>query len=211
MPPRLKTAEENSKTRTVIIDAARELFVNKGIESVTMREIAKRIGYSATSIYLYFADKEALLRAICDTDLLTLTTELKEALTLADPVERLLAICHAYTLFALSHPNHYRMMFMMPRPPHTPELSSLQQNSVEQDGYFLLKMVVEEVFKAGKFKSEIQDTELAAQTIWSATHGVCSLHIIMADDTWVNWRDIESRLQSMRGMIIRGMLKEPYA
>jgi len=48
----------------LIIDAARELFVTRGVEAVTMREIAKRINYSATSIYLHFADKEALLRAI---------------------------------------------------------------------------------------------------------------------------------------------------
>ncbi|MGV3581860.1 MAG: TetR/AcrR family transcriptional regulator [Methylophilus sp.] len=211
MPPRLKTDADKQKIRTLIIDAARELFVSKGVEAVTMREIAKRIGYSATSIYIYFSDKEALLRAICDTDLLKLATTLKEVLAIPDSVERLLTIGHTYALFALSHPNHYRMMFMMPRPPHAPELSSIQHNNVEQDAYYQLKMVVEEVFQAGKFKPEIQDPELVAQTIWAATHGVCSLHIIMANDTWINWRDIESRLQAMRGMIIRGMLKEPYA
>ncbi|MGZ8269683.1 MAG: TetR/AcrR family transcriptional regulator [Methylophilus sp.] len=211
MPPKLKTDADKQKIRTLIIDAARELFVSKGVEAVTMREIAKRIGYSATSIYIYFSDKEALLRAICDTDLLKLATTLKEVLAIPDSVERLLTIGHTYALFALSHPNHYRMMFMTPRPPHAPELSSLQHNNVEQDAYYLLKMVVDEVFQAGKFKSEIQDPELVAQTIWAATHGVCSLHIIMSNDTWINWRDIESRLQAMRGMIIRGMLKEPYA
>lgn len=210
MPPRIKSAEEKQKKRMVIIDAARELFVNKGVESVTMREIAKRIGYSATSIYLYFADKEDLLRAICDTDLLTLATALKKVLAIADPVERLLAIAHTYAEFALSYPNHYRMMFMTPRPPLLPEFSSVKQNSVEQDAYYQLKMVVEEVYQDGKFKPEIRDPELVAQTIWAATHGVCSLHIILADDKWVNWRDIETRLQAMREMIIRGMLKDSY-
>lgn len=210
MPPRLKTAEEKHKTRTVIIDAARELFVNKGVEAVTMREIARRIGYSATSIYTYFADKEALLRAICDADLLTLATALKEVLVIANPVERLLAVGHTYAIFALSHPNQYRMMFMTPRPPHARELSSIKHNTVEQDAYYQLKIVVEEVYQTGQFKPEIQDPELVAQTIWAATHGVCSLHIILANDKWVNWRDIESRLQAMRGMIIRGMLKESY-
>jgi AcrR family transcriptional regulator len=210
MPPRIKTQEEKQKIRDIIIDAARELFVNKGIEAVTMREIAKRIGYSATSIYLYFADKEALLRAICDKDLLKLAATLNEVLTIPDPVERLLTFGHTYSLFALGHPSHYRMMFMMPRPPHAPELSSIQHNNVEQDAYFQLKMVVEDVYKAGKFKPEVQDPELIAQTIWAATHGVCSLHIIMANDTWIDWRDIEQRLLATREMIIRGMLKEPY-
>jgi AcrR family transcriptional regulator len=211
MPPKIKTDQQRQQLRELIIDAGRELFVIKGVEAVTMREIAKRIGYSATSIYLYFSDKETLLRAICDTDLLKLAKTLKEVLAIANPIERLLTIGHTYALFALSHPNHYRMMFMMPRPPHAPELSSLQHNNVEQDAYFQLKMVVEEVFQVGGFKTEVQDPELVAQTIWAATHGVCSLHIIMQNDTWIDWRNIESRLQAMREMIIRGMLREPYA
>ena len=78
MPPKPKTEAERQQLRTLIIDAARELFVTQGVEAVTMREIAKRIGYSATSIYLHFADKDTLLRAICDTDFLALASALKE-------------------------------------------------------------------------------------------------------------------------------------
>ncbi|MGJ8619481.1 MAG: TetR/AcrR family transcriptional regulator [Methylophilaceae bacterium] len=210
MPPKLKTEAEKQKIRTNIIDAARDLFVSKGIEAVTMREIAKRIGYSATTIYLYFADKEALLRAICDTDLLKLAATLKEVLALEDPVERLLTFGHTYALFSLAYPNHYRLMFMMPRPVHAPESSSIIYNNHEQDAYFQLKTVVNEVYEAGLFKPELDDPELIAQTLWAATHGVCALHNTMANDTWIDWRDIETRLLAMRKMIIRGMLKVPY-
>ena len=210
MPPKVKTVQERQQLRALIIDAARELFVSKGVEAVTMREIAKRIGYSPTSIYLYFADKEALLRAICDTDLLKLAATLKMVLTIPDPVERLLTVGRTYSEFALSYPNHYRMIFMSQRLPYVPETSSIQRNNLEQDAYYQLKTVVDEVYAAGKFKPEIQNTELVAQTIWAATHGVNSLHIAMAKDTWINWCPIEDRLDAMREMIIRGMLKEPY-
>ncbi len=210
MPPKLKTEAEKQKIRTNIIDAARDLFVSKGIEAVTMREIAKRIGYSATTIYLYFADKEALLRAICDTDLLKLAVTLKEVLAIEDPVERLLTFGHTYALFSLAYPNHYRLMFMMPRPVHAPESSSIIYNNHEQDAYFQLKTLVNEVYEAGLFKPGLDDPELIAQTLWAATHGVCALHNTMANDTWIDWRDIETRLLAMRKMIIRGMLKVPY-
>ncbi len=210
MPPKLKTEAEKQQIRTTIIDAARELFVNKGIEAVTMRSIAKRIGYSATTIYLYFADKEALLRAICDTDLLKLAATLKEVMSIEDPVERLLTFGHTYSLFSLSHPNHYRLMFMMPRPAHAPESSSIIYNNYEQDAYCQLKTVVNQVYEAGLFKPELNDPELIAQTLWAGTHGVCALHNTMANDTWINWRDIETRLLAMRELFIRGMLKEPY-
>lgn len=92
MPPKSKTEIERQQLRTLIINTSRELFISRGVEEVTMREIAKRIGYSATSIYLHFSDKEALLRAICDIDFLALATSLKNLLQIANPVERLYAL-----------------------------------------------------------------------------------------------------------------------
>lgn len=209
MPPKPKTEAERQQLRTLIIDAARELFVARGVEAVTMREIAKRIDYSATSIYLHFADKEAVLRAILDVDMLALATSLKTILQIADPVERMQALGHGYAEFALSFPNHYRLMFMAERNPCDPEKSSLQQNNAEQDAYFLLKTVVNDVYLAGRFKLELQDVDLIAQTIWAGVHGVCSLQITMACDKWVNWTDISARLQLMQTVLIRGLLREP--
>ena len=208
MPPKPKTEVERQQLRTLIIDAARELFVTQGVEAVTMREIAKRIGYSATSIYLHFADKDTLLRAICDTDFLALASSLKAILQIADPVERMNALGFGYAQFALSHPNHYRLMFMNARTPYSPELSSLQQNNAEQDAYFQLKTVVNDVFLAGRFKPEFTDAELIAQTVWAGMHGVCSLEINMAQDTWVNWCGIEARLQMMQQTMMQGLLRE---
>ena len=208
MPPKPKTEIERQQLRTLIIDAARELFVTRGVEAVTMREIAKRINYSATSIYLHFADKEALLRAICDTDFLALANSLKSILQLPDPVARMLAFGQGYAQFALNHPNHYRMMFMTEHPPCDPLTSCVIKNNAEQDAYFQLKTVVNDVFVAGKFRQDLTDSELIAQTIWAGMHGVCSLQINMANDLWVNWREIEQRLQLMQLTLMRGLLRE---
>ncbi len=209
MPPKPKTELERQQLRTLIMDAARELFVSRGVEAVTMREIAKRIGYSATSIYLHFADKEALIRAVCDTDFLALANVLKNNLVGDDPVEGMLAIGNGYAQFALHYPNHYRMMFMTEHPPYDPATSCIQQNNAEQDAYFQLKTVVNEVFLAGKFKPDLNDADLIAQTIWAGMHGVCALQISMANDIWVNWASIEQRLQMMQLTLIRGLLHEP--
>jgi AcrR family transcriptional regulator len=208
MPPKQKTEAERQQLRKLIIDAARELFVAHGVEAVTMREIAKRIDYSATSIYLHFADKEAVLRAILDVDMLALATSLNTILQIADPVERMQALGYGYAEFALSFPNHYRLMFMAERTPCDPEKSSLQKNNAEQDAYFLLKTVVNDVYLAGRFRAELQDVDLVAQVIWAGIHGVCSLEINMAHDKWVNWADISARLQLMQTVLIRGLLRE---
>ncbi len=208
MPPKPKTELERQQLRTLIIDAARELFISRGVDAVTMREIAKRIGYSATSIYLHFADKEALLRAICDTDFLALATSLKSILQTQNPVERMHAMGRGYAAFALTHPNHYRMMFMTERTPCDPAESSLQQNNAEQDAYFQLKSVVNDVHAAGYFRVDLHDADLIAQTIWAGMHGVCSLQINMSEDKWIEWSNISDRLQLMQEVMMRGLLRE---
>ena len=209
MPPKPKTEFERQRLRTLIIDAARELFVARGADAVTMREIAKRIGYSATSIYLHFANKEALLRVICDTDFLALATSLKNVMLIVNPIDRLKALSSGYAAFALTHPNHYRLMFMTARTPcDDPEQSSLQRNSAEQDAYYQLKTVVNDVHVAGYFRADLKDADLIAQTIWAGTHGVCALQISMSEDKWVNWCSISARLQLMQQVMMRGLMKE---
>lgn len=208
MPPRIKTEEEKLKFRTQVIDVARDLFVSKGVEAVSMREIAKGIGYSATSIYSHFKDKEAILRAIVDTDFQNLATRLEGVLAIPNPVERLQTLGRGYAEFALNYPSHYRMMFMMPRPMCC-EDEKIKKNSAEQATYYQLLDTVTAVHATGAVKDGLDDPELVAQTIWAGIHGVCSLEIILADDQWVNWRAVEQRIEMMINMIGAGLMKEP--
>jgi AcrR family transcriptional regulator len=208
MPPKPKTELARQQLRTLIIDAARELFVQKGVEAVTMREIAKRIGYSATSIYLHFADKEAVLRAICDTDFLALAQSQTNILEVEDPVERMLALGKCYAQFAITHPNHYRLMFMTAHAPNYHEETSIEKNNAEQDAYFQLKSVVRGVYDAKRFRPELTNLDLIAQTIWAGMHGVCALHINMCEDKWVQWADLSARLTLMQTVLIQGLLRE---
>ena len=68
MGPRERRTREREETRSRILDAAREMFVQDGIEAVTMREIAKRIEYTPTAIYHHFRDKQALIEELCLID-----------------------------------------------------------------------------------------------------------------------------------------------
>src|SRR5215813_10283700 len=103
---------EREEMRQKIMNAARELFATQGYEAVTMRSIAERIEYTPTCIYFHFADKEALLREICDTDFARFAQELQPAAAQADALERIRLQGQLYLEFARKHPNHYRLMFM---------------------------------------------------------------------------------------------------
>lgn len=211
MPPRIKSEQDREKLRASILDAARTLFVERGIDAVSMREIAKKINYSATTLYHHFADKEALLQAVCDEDFLKLASGMHQVMQLPDLIARIQALGKGYAMFALQHPNHYRLMFMTPRAPCNPDITSIQQGNTEQDAYAQLKLVVQDAFDAGFFRPEITDAELIAQTIWAGIHGVCSLQIALGQEGWIQWADIEVRLQLMQSAMLHGLLKNPKA
>lgn len=209
MPPKIKSPEDRKKLRTNILDAARSLFVERGIEAVSMREIAKQINYSATTLYHHFADKEALLQAVCDEDFLALASGMREIMQIPDLITRIRALINGYAQFALQHPNHYRLMFMTPRAPCNLDITQIQQGNTEQDAYAQLKRVVQEAFEAGLFKPELTDFELIAQTLWASAHGVCSLEIALGHETWIHWTGVEARLSLMQNAILRGLLCHP--
>jgi AcrR family transcriptional regulator len=208
MPPKSKTEQEKQQMQTSIMDAARELFVNKGVEAVSMREIAKRIGYSATAIYLHFKDKESLLRAICEADFLSLSSALNDIFTIPDSLERMVALGQSYATFALTYPNHYQLMFMTRHPTNHPKNHAIEQNNAEQNAYLQLKTVVAAAHQDGRFRENLTDVNLIAQTIWAAMHGVCALQITMSQDDWFDWCDISDRLALMQDVMLRGLVRE---
>ena len=205
MGPKERREREREEIRTRILDAARELFANEGVESVTMRRIADRIEYSPTAIYFHFRDKEALLAELCDCDFRSFAHGFIEIAQIADPVERLRAAGRAYVSFGLNNPSHYRLMFMTPK---TTEASTIAKGNPEEDSYAFLKGIVAELMEQGRFRDDITNVDLAAQVMWSAMHGLVSLEIAKCKDEWVEWRPIEERAQTVSDMMIRGLLKD---
>ena len=58
-----KSPPKSEETRRRILDAALELFHDKGFESATMRDIAVRAGVATGAAYYYFASKDAIVLA----------------------------------------------------------------------------------------------------------------------------------------------------
>jgi AcrR family transcriptional regulator len=200
--------QHQDELREKILDAARELFVAEGVEAVSMRKVAVKIGYSATTLYNYFEDKEALLHALCDADFGALHDSLKKIGRIADPIERLRRLGQAYIRFALRYPSHYRLLFMTPRI-HRDEdaCHEIERGNPGQDAYAFLRQTVDLGLAAGVFRDEYRDAHLLSQVIWSAVHGVASLHLIMSSDPWVQWRPVEEVARTAVEVMIRGLVR----
>ncbi|HSP16961.1 MAG TPA: TetR/AcrR family transcriptional regulator [Thermoanaerobaculia bacterium] len=203
MGPRERREREREEIRTKILDAARDLFAAEGYEAVTMRRIAENIEYSPTAIYFHFRDKETLLKELCEHDFLTLAGQFASMEKISDPIEKLRATGRAYLQFGVTHPNHYRLMFMTPHPRIEPD--PLKRGNPEEDAYAFLKTIVTQAIAQKRFKPEYKDVELVAQTIWAGVHGVISLHIAKKNDDWVEWRSLEKRTTAMIDVLVEGL------
>jgi len=203
-----RRAREKEELRGKILDAARELFVERGYEAVTMRQIADAIEYSPTAIYLHFEDKLALVRSLCDRDFAALGKRFRKIATIADPIERLRRSGQAYAEFALKNPQQYRYMFLTPHPPIDPSESEIDRDNPREDAYAFLRWTVSEAIAAGRLRPELDDPELVSQIVWAGVHGIVSLRITNNSDKWVAWRSERKTVEAMIETLIRGLARE---
>jgi len=201
--------QQQDELRAKILDAARELFVVEGVEAVTMRKVAQKIGYTATTLYNHFEDKDALLRALCDSDFAALHDSFRRIGEIADPIERLRTLGQAYIEFALRFPNHYRLMFMTPRIPREVDCpAEAGRGNPDEDAYAYLRATIVQALESGQFRGDYHDPDLVSQVVWSGVHGVAALHLIMGNDTWVERRPVEEVARTAVELIIRGLVRD---
>jgi AcrR family transcriptional regulator len=177
--------ERRLETRQAILTAAEALFLEHGYEGFSLRQVAEQVGYSATTIYLYFRDKDELLFEVALEGFDRFGRALREAHgKAAAPFERLRAIGRAYVAFGLGHPLHYRLMFMQ-RGEFLQELHPAEQKPlIESDGFRVLFDAVGEALEAGVIRPG--DPLAVATLLWAGVHGVVSLAISMPflDEDW---------------------------
>jgi TetR/AcrR family fatty acid metabolism transcriptional regulator len=88
MPAESRRAEK----RTLIADAAVEVFAEKGFHQARVSDIARRAGVADGTIYLYFKNKEDLLLCIFEEKMEVLLTGLVDVLdAVDDPLEKIRA------------------------------------------------------------------------------------------------------------------------
>src|SRR5260221_2882801 len=105
--------QEKQELRHAILTAAGELFLEHGYERFSLRKVAERIGYSPTTIYLYFRDKDDLLFTVVDEGFGRFGQQLEAAAaSTQEPWARLIAHGRALLAFGLHQPVYYQLMFM---------------------------------------------------------------------------------------------------
>jgi AcrR family transcriptional regulator len=169
---RERREQQKEGLRRTIMKAAGELFLEHGYEGFSMRRVAERIGYSATTIYRYYEDKDDLLFAVVHEGFVEFSQRLAAAAeNTASPQKRLEALGQAYIKFGLESPIYYQMMFMQ-------RADLLFESRKEQTlpmiaSFDILQQAVSQAMDAGILKRG--DVGVYSHVIWSLVHGITSL------------------------------------
>ena len=106
--------------REALMAEGLKLLGERSAEDLSLREIARNVGVSATAVYRHFPDKGALLRALSQQGLEQLAAAQEAASDAAGGgAAGFRATGQAYVAFALANPALFRLIFAHP-PAHDP-------------------------------------------------------------------------------------------
>jgi AcrR family transcriptional regulator len=184
------TVFDQSDTRMAILEAARDLLARTGLEALSMRAVARRVGVSATAIYHYFENKEALMRSVVQTGYQRMESYLERATRqhALGSRERLQALGEAYVRFALENREYFKVLFMleMQRPQKL-------EDSPEGGGYRLLLETVSQAIESGAIRRA--DPELVAFHLWAYVHGLVNLLLAYPAESGEGAPDVTTALE----------------
>ena len=180
---------EGEKLREEILAAAASLLARTGDEAaVSIRAIAEAVGVSAPSIYRHFADKDALMMAVCEQVFERLDDTLEAAAAgIDDPLEALQARGEAYVRFGLEHTESYRLLFMVQHG-HRDGDAAYDLGAEELAGsraFGHLREAVERVLDAAGLQgADRPDGHAITCAMWTGVHGIVALRISFPDFPW---------------------------
>lgn len=204
---RRKARGEGHTRREEILDAAKALILEEGMERATIRSIAARLGVSSTALYLYFPDRDAIMLELCDRAFAALVQRFAAiAAEEAEPLRALKRMMETYVRFGLDHPDEYRLIFMVKQAipvGSDPQADALSDGpgTLGAKAFIGLRDVVARLVADGVLVRD--DPVKVAQMIWMAGHGMVSLLITMP---YFPWAEREELIRSHIDMPLRGLL-----
>ncbi|MEI9927947.1 MAG: TetR/AcrR family transcriptional regulator [Sphingomonas sp.] len=158
------------------------LLAERDAESLSLREIARSVGVSATSVYRHFPDKDALMAALAREGLDALAKAQRAAAAKADGADAAFAATgRAYVRFALANPALFRLIFASPE--FAPGKSG---GSDEPEALALLRR---NAAATGNSAPGDPMTEVRVVQAWSLVHGLAMLMLdgqIPVDDALID-------------------------
>lgn len=146
-PPERRRVRRNNladaeQLRADLLDAAMQLFAQGGMEAVSMRAVAARVGVSAMAPYRYFTDKAELLSGLWQFVVRAVHEQMAPAIAAArgGRAKQRVSI-DVFLRYWEAHPDHYRLVYMTATPTERGNDSTLRQAPVYAEMLQLVQSV----------------------------------------------------------------------
>jgi AcrR family transcriptional regulator len=104
----------NGHKRQLILDAAKQVFAEEGLEGASLRAIAVRAGYTAAALYFHFESKEAIYAEVLKASLNSLGASVDQAVAQAkSAAHRLRAAAMSFFRFYAENPRDLDLGFYL--------------------------------------------------------------------------------------------------
>lgn len=188
--------------REKILEASRSVLFTSGYDALSMRKIASATGVSATSIYLYFKNKDHLVHTIIEESVEELSSAIESgSQKVKGTLNQFEAIIRSYVDFALKQPEKYQVIYMvksdaMGRYPK-------EKFRKARRGYTLLESVIQQGVDEGIM--ELDRPMIAAYSIWAQLHGIIDVVLNRRLDSRIDQSNFieESIEQIIQGFLVR--------
>jgi AcrR family transcriptional regulator len=168
------------QVRQGLIDAGIELARTGGPDAVVLREATRTVGVAPNAAYRHFADRDALLNAVCIAAMRELARRMEDGIarvpnrygTKTGATARLGAIGQAYLGFAISEPGLFETAFSVPRQMRY-ATDADAAGEAGRTPFQLLGAALDELAAAGVLPAARRPN--AEFAVWSAVHGMAVL------------------------------------
>ena len=160
-------------TRSELLRVALEIIEAEGLESLSIRQVAKRLGISHQAPYKHFEDRNHLIAEVVGGCFEEFGAWLRAAgAAESDPSLALRAMGQAYLGYAMTHPGKYRIMFSNPLPPSLRHRSMVGRASTAYDA---LRSALLDLYRQQRRAAPDVEAEADALQIWIVMHGLATL------------------------------------
>jgi AcrR family transcriptional regulator len=150
-----------------IIEAALQVFGERGLANARLQDIAAKAGVSKGTIYLYFPNKEELFREMIRRTAIAAIERAEQANTLGTPTSQLLAFMKGYWAFVRSPVFITIYRLVLGELHQFPDLAKFYAIEVVARGQKLLSGIIQKGIDAGEFRE--MDPMIAARMLVALT------------------------------------------
>jgi AcrR family transcriptional regulator len=183
MPKPPASPEAVEAVRERILAETLSIINQDGYADLSMRKLARRLGFSAKTIYNYYSNKDELYLMALIKGFQELSEEFRAAYESSEnPVEKLRAVVRAYVRWGIENRHYYNIMFSMNTPKYADYVGTRMEETADRQNRVALELarigssVLREV---ASYNGSVEpgDTTFHLLHIWSTLHGLVSLYI----------------------------------